>query len=80
MNEPYRLRYTNQIVGSFLAAFLLILFLLLVYTLRVSRKVEYSLVLSEDQLSDLKSGAEVIILGESAGSVKSISYLDGEVG
>ena len=36
MNEPYRLRYTNQIVGAFLLVFLIFLFALSLLVFRVS--------------------------------------------
>lgn len=78
MNEPYRLRYTNQIVGVFLLVFLLFLFVLSLLVFRVSdrfgKKDRFWIRASETEIRDLHRGAEVIILGERAGEVRSIAY------
>ena len=78
MNEPYRLRYTNQIVGVFLLVFLLFLFVLSLLVFRVSdrfgKKERFWLQANESEIRDLHRGAEVIILGERAGEVRSIEY------
>ncbi len=78
MNEPYRLRYTNQIVGVFLLVFLLFLFVLSLLVFRVSdrfgKKETFWLRANESEIRDLHRGAEVIILGERAGEVRAIGY------
>ncbi len=78
MNEPYRLRYTNQIVGVFLLVFLLFLFVLSLLVFRVSdrfgKKDRFWIRANESEIRDLHRGAEVIILGERAGEVRSIDY------
>lgn len=78
MNEPYRLRYTNQIVGGFLLAFLLFLIVLSLLVFRVSdrfgRKDRFWIRASESEIRDLHRGAEVMMLGESVGEVRSIEY------
>lgn len=80
MNEPYRLRYTNQIVGSFLLVFLLFLILLSLLLFRVSdrfgQKDRFWLRIDESEIRDLYPGAEVIVLGKKAGTVRSISYAE----
>lgn len=78
MNEPYRLRYTNQIVGVFLLVFLGFLILLSLLLFRVSDrfggKERYWIRASEAEIRDLYRGAEVMILGETVGEVRSIGY------
>jgi phospholipid/cholesterol/gamma-HCH transport system substrate-binding protein len=80
MNEPYRLRYTNQAVGIFL---LVILFLLLAFSILVLRagdyfveKDHYWIEIPQEDIRDLYKGAEVMILGERAGEIESIRYID----
>lgn len=80
MNEPYRLRYTNQAVGVFL---LLILALLLVLSILVLRAGDYFvekdlfwIEIPQEDIRDLYKGAEVMILGERAGTIESIRYVD----
>ncbi|MEM9826880.1 MAG: hypothetical protein AAF958_09840 [Planctomycetota bacterium] len=80
MNEPYRLRYTNQIVGAFLI--LLLLFVILIASVLVranpvfdrSERIEFRI--SQDQLGDLYEGAEVMRLGRRAGQVETIRYAE----
>lgn len=78
MNESYRLRYTNQIVGVFLLVFLLFFIALSLLVFRVSdrfgRKDRFWLRVSESEIRDLYRGAEVIMLGERAGEVRSLDY------
>lgn len=78
MNEPYRLRYTNQIVGVFLLVFLLFLFVLSLFLFRASdrfgRKDRFWIHANEAEIRDLHPGAEVMILGARAGEVRSIRY------
>ncbi|TWT79905.1 hypothetical protein CA13_13130 [Planctomycetes bacterium CA13] len=80
MNEPYRLRYTNQIVGTFLMILLLFLIVLAVLLLRASdyfvEKDQFWIETSQTDVDDLHRGADVYILGERAGLVESISYMD----
>ena len=80
MNDPYRLRYTNQAVGVFL---LVILFLLLAFSVLVLRagdyfveKDRYWIDIPQEDIRDLYKGAEVMILGERAGEIESIRYID----
>lgn len=78
MNEPYRLRYTNQIVGAFLLVFLLFLLVLSFTVFRLSdrfgKKHLYWIIAEESQIHDLHPGAEVLILGERVGEVRRLRY------
>jgi|SRR6056297_1401253 len=80
MNEPYRLRYTNQAVGFFLLVVLLFLIVLSVLVLRAGdyfvRRDRYWIEISQEEIGDLYKGAEVMILGERAGQIESIRYVD----
>lgn len=80
MNEPYRLRYTNQIVGVFLLVFLLFVIILSLLLLQVSdyftEKDLYWVEASQEEVGDLNKGAAVMILGERAGEVESIRYVE----
>lgn len=77
-NEPFRLRYANQIVGAFLLFAVVGSTLLLVfYSSQVhlwSKTVNYKAKLSERVAGDLRENAEVVVLGRNIGRVKSISY------
>lgn len=79
MNEPYRLRYTNQIVGAFLVIVLLFVILLLAVLLRAGNFLadhqRYWIEIDQDEIGDLHKGAEVTILGERAGTVEDIRYV-----
>ncbi len=79
MNEPYRLRYTNQIVGAFLVIVLLFVIMLLVVLLRagnfLAEQQSYWIEADQNDIGDLYKGAEVIILGERAGTVTDIQYV-----
>ncbi|TWT50417.1 hypothetical protein Pla22_31600 [Rubripirellula amarantea] len=81
MNEPYRLRYANQIVGLFLLVLLLFLVLIAGLFLRAGdlfvKQDKYWIEMAQDQVKDLHRGAEVQILGDRAGQVEDISYIDG---
>src|SRR6056297_2589925 len=80
MNESYRLRYTNQIVGIFLLIFLLFLFVVSVLVFRVNFFVgpeTYIVEAAEEDIGDLYTGAEVRIRGEHAGEVADIGYVPG---
>ncbi|MEL6110624.1 MAG: MlaD family protein [Planctomycetota bacterium] len=77
MNEPYRLRYTNQLVGTFLlAVFILttVVAILFLSRLFIARKT-YFLTASEDQASQLRNGTEVMLLGQTIGQVSSLRYI-----
>ncbi len=80
MNEPYRLRYTNQIVGAFLLVILLFLIAVTLLFLRsggmFAKRNHYWMEVDQDAVADLHQGAEVMILGEHAGLVESIHYVD----
>lgn len=80
MSDPYRLRYTNQAVGIFL---LIVLLFLIVFTVWVLRAGDYFvephtywIEVPQEDVRDLYKGAEVMILGERAGEVDSIRYVD----
>ena len=79
MNEPVRLRYANQIVGLFL---LLVLILCCVVSVRLFTRIavkkdRFYIDVSEDVASQLRTGTEVIILGETVGEVAELNYVDG---
>jgi len=80
MNEPYRLRYTNQIVGVFLMIVLLLVIALLVVLLHarnlLTEQDNYWIEISQAQVSDLNRGSEVMILGERAGMVEEVHYIE----
>lgn len=80
MSDPYRLRYTNQAVGVFLLVILLFLILLSILVLRAGdylvEKDHYWIEIPQEDIRDLYKGAEVMILGERAGEIKSIRYVD----
>ena len=81
MNEPYRLRYTNQIVGIFLLVLLLFVIVLSLFLLRagdyIAAKNRYWVEIGQDDVADLHKGAGVMMLGELAGEVENIGYLEG---
>lgn len=77
MSEPYRLRYTNQIVGLFLLAVLVtttVVSVVLFSRLFVTRDHFY-VSATEDEASDLKTGTEVIYLGKTIGHVQELRYV-----
>ncbi|QDV71200.1 hypothetical protein Poly24_49340 [Rosistilla carotiformis] len=81
MNDPYRLRYTNQLVGTFL---LVVLLFSLVVSFLVFRTKDYFaekdlfwIDVPQHAVDGLQKGSEVVILGERAGDVESIRYIDG---
>ncbi|QDT02342.1 hypothetical protein K227x_07180 [Rubripirellula lacrimiformis] len=80
MNEPYRLRYTNQIVGAFLLVLLLFLIVLALLLLRASdyfvERKPFWFEISQEQIQDLHPGIEVMILGQLAGQVDNIRYVE----
>lgn len=80
MNEVYRLRYTNQIVGTFLLVFLVLL-LVLSFTVfrlgdRFGAKDLYWIETTEAEVHELHPGTEVLILGKPVGEVLDLSYLE----
>lgn len=81
MNEPYRLRYTNQIVGIFLLVLLLFGIVLSLFLLRagdyIAAKNRYWVEISQDDVADLHRGAGIMMLGELAGEVDDIRYIEG---
>lgn len=79
MNEPYRLRYTNQIVGAFLLILILfVLTLLLILSGGYFRESErYWLEVTQEDVNNLQKDAEVMVLGERVGEVEDIRYVDG---
>ncbi|MBX3413939.1 MAG: MCE family protein [Pirellulales bacterium] len=83
MNKPYKLRYVNQLVGTFL---LLVVLLVLLGVFFVARTQSWFMgrhdlvaYLPESQLDGLQRGTPIIVLGRSIGEISSISYApDGE--
>lgn len=79
-NEPFRLRYANQIVGAFLLFSLVGSTLLAVGLARnnrfLSKSVNFFASLTEQQAADLRTGTEVVVLGRNVGQVQSLDYLD----
>lgn len=79
-NEPFRLRYANQIVGAFLLLSLVGSTILLVVFARnnrfLAKTVPFYATLSEDQAADLRVGTEVVVLGRAVGQVQSLDYQD----
>ncbi|MCO8122059.1 MlaD family protein [Stieleria sp. TO1_6] len=77
MNEPYRLRYTNQIVGFFL----LIVFVIttavavLLFSQLLVRKETFFVNVSEAEASELRTGTDVIVLGQTIGQVEQLRYV-----
>lgn len=80
MNEPYRLRYANQIVGAFLLVVLLIGLVLTVLLLRsgdyFAKQNRYWFEIDQSQLDGLRRGIEVTMLGQRVGEVQSVQYVD----
>ncbi|MEZ6092360.1 MAG: MlaD family protein [Pirellulaceae bacterium] len=81
MNDPYRLRYTNQLVGAFLLVLLLFLLILSILIFQTNdyfvEKHLYWIEVAQQDVEGLQKGSEVLILGERAGVVESIRYVDG---
>jgi len=80
MNEPYRLRYTNQIVGVFLLILLVLIAIVGFSVTRVGRlfvtPLRYYVQLSDKDAEDLTTDTEVVVLGKPIGSIESIQYID----
>jgi phospholipid/cholesterol/gamma-HCH transport system substrate-binding protein len=80
MNEPYRLRYTNQIVGFFLLLLLIATITVGVAITRSSRILvkpdQFYINVTEEQASDLRTGTEVIVLGRRIGQIEELTYVD----
>jgi phospholipid/cholesterol/gamma-HCH transport system substrate-binding protein len=80
MNEPYRLRYTNQIVGFFLLLLLIATIVIGVAITRASRILvkpdKFYINVTEEQASDLRTGTEVIVLGRRIGQIEELTYTD----
>ncbi|MEM6469929.1 MAG: MlaD family protein [Planctomycetota bacterium] len=77
MNEPYRLRYTNQIVGAFVLVVLLIttiVSVVLFSRLFVTQDFFYVLV-TEEEATDLRTGTEIVVLGQTIGQIESLRYM-----
>ena len=80
MNEVYRLRYTNQIVGVFLLLFLALIIVLSFTVFRLGNrfgaKDRFWIEASEEEVHELHPGTEVLILGKPVGEVLDLSYLE----
>ncbi len=80
MNEPYRLRYTNQIVGGFLLILILFLIVLALLLIRASdyfvEQKTFYFDIAQEQVKDLHPGIDVMILGQRAGQIESIDYVE----
>lgn len=81
MNQTYRLRYANQIVGVFLLVVLVASIALSLVLLRAGdylvEQDSFWVELAQDEIGDLHQGADVMILGQRAGNVDKIEYVDG---
>ncbi|MDV6032760.1 MAG: hypothetical protein F9B45_22275 [Phycisphaera sp. RhM] len=77
MNEPFRLRYVNQIVGVFLiVVFLLSIVISVRFTSDLAVKKELFFIhVPENMAAQLRNGTEVIILGETVGQVDGLEYI-----
>ncbi|QEG00206.1 hypothetical protein Mal15_42760 [Stieleria maiorica] len=77
MNEPYRLRYVNQIVGVFLiVVFILSIVISVRFTSGLAVKKDlFYIHVPEDMAAQLRTGTEVIILGETVGQVDALDYV-----
>lgn len=80
MNEPYRLRYTNQLVGGFLLVLFTSTIALGIAVTRVSRILvkpdRYFVNVNEDESTALQVGTEVVQLGKRIGQVEALEYAD----
>ncbi|OYP36058.1 MlaD family protein [Rhodopirellula sp. MGV] len=79
MNEPIRLRYANKIVGLFLMVVMILCVIVSVRLItRIAiRKDRFYIEVTEDIASQLRTGTEVLILGQTVGEVDELSYVDG---
>ena len=78
MNEPIRLRYANQIVGIFLMIVFIIGCVVSVrlFTRIAVKKDRFYVDVPEEVAHQLRTGTEVIILGETVGEVDALRYID----
>ncbi|KAA1261283.1 hypothetical protein LF1_38300 [Rubripirellula obstinata] len=80
MNEPYRLRYANQLVGAFLLVVLLIAIVLTILLLRAGnyfvQQDRFWIEIHQSELDGLRRGIEVTMLGQSVGEIESVQYID----
>lgn len=80
MNEPYRLRYANQLVGAFLLVVLLIGIVLTILLLRAGnyfvQQDRFWIEINQSELDGLRRGIEVTMLGQSVGEIESVQYVD----
>ena len=80
MNEPYRLRYANQLVGAFLLVVLLIGIILAILLLRAGnyfvQQDRFWIEINQSELDGLRRGIEVTMLGQSVGEIESVQYVD----
>lgn len=80
MNEPYRLRYTNQLVGGFLLVLIVTTIALGIAVTRVSRILvkpdRFYVNVNEDESTALQVGTEVVQLGKRIGQVEALEYAD----
>ncbi|WP_417749213.1 MlaD family protein [Rosistilla oblonga] len=80
MNDPYRLRYTNQVVGTFLLVILLFSLVVSFLMIRTkdyfAEKDHFWIDVPQHAVDGLQKGSEVVILGERAGEVEGIRYID----
>lgn len=79
MNEPYRLRYTNQIVGTFLLALLIATIVIVSVLTRASgyfvKPELFELNLPQSEVGSMQTGTEVIQLGRRIGQVRDLRYI-----
>ncbi len=82
MNEPYRLRYANQMVGGFLLVLFVSTIAIGIALANASqllvKPVYYFVNLNEDESSALQVGTEVIQLGKRIGQVDALEYAESD--
>jgi len=78
MPEPFRLRFVNQIVGTFVLAILALVFAFLLLLVRAkgrtSDHVEFEVRIKQEDLGGLRAGSEIQFLGKIAGRIDRINY------
>lgn len=81
MNEAFRLRYVNQIVGVFILLIVFVLLVLLLYLVRAKElfigSLPYQIITSQEQLDGLRHGTEVLLLGQQVGRIERVHYTNG---
>lgn len=80
MNRPYKLRFVNQLVGSFLLLVVVFLLTVVMFAARTQEwfvpRHELIAMLPESELDGLTRGTPIQILGRRAGEIAHIEYAD----